>query len=281
METTFTYTPSSMVSRTQEKETPTYTMISKIINKVMEDFSKQLTSYIQSMMKSVCAEISEELDTVKERLNEIETKLEKVITPNQNNEHQYNEIKELEAKMEQQQIEIAELRKKALPSEWIRDMRNKQQRNEDRQRANNLIIHGIPINEINNDPFLAAADFFKNRLDLIIPVESAYRMRKGKKEEPPLFVKLQNTSDKFKIFKNCVKLKDVNNTLPALQRITVQEDLCYETRQQRRVLWPTFLKLRNEKRKVHFRGPTLFLDGKEYDGEWVQIRHEGVNGSPQ
>jgi hypothetical protein len=183
--------------------------------------------------------------------------------------------------VEQQQLEIEELRKKALPSDWVRDIRNRQQRADDQQRAQNLFIHGIPANENDNDPYLTAADFFKNKLDLIIPIEVAYRKAKGNKKEAPLFVKLRNPRDKFKILKNCAKLKEINSALPVEQRITVQEDLCFDTRQQRRVLWPTFMKLRNEKRNVHFRGPTLFLDGKEYDGEWVQVRHQGVNGSPQ
>ena len=71
-----------------------------------------------------------------------------------------------------------------------------------------------------------------------------------------VFVRLKNQSDKWLVFKDCSKLKENN--------ISVQGDLCKDTKQERKRQLDTFNELSADGKKVQFRGPILYLDGKPF-----------------
>jgi len=280
MENSFAYKAPRVPRATAEPKI-TSILIHTYIDDALQNFASQLTKYLRDALNEVVSKVLADVDALKAKVEQLE---ERVLSMGENPQiHRENagnpDFKSLELKVEVQEKYIEQLRNfKTSP---IGRLSDRFQRAEDQQRSKNLIVHGIQVNAADKDPFLSAADFFKNKLGLVVPLENAYRMKKGKKAVPPLFVRLQNAGDKFKIFKNCVKLKDVNLTLPVADRFSIQEDVSYETRQQRMTWWPTFQHLKNENKKVHFRGPFLFCDGKKYDGEMIQILHNTETGAPE
>jgi hypothetical protein len=140
----------------------------------------------------------------------------------------------------------------------LKKLRKAQNKMEDQMKEKNIIIYGLERGTLNAEdghPTIATNDFFNNKLNCDIPFEKASW---GKGDNPPLFVKLNDTTTKRTIFRNCHKLKGT--------RISVQEDFCRETRMQRRFQLDDFKRLRAiPGNKVYFRRGDLIINGRVHD----------------
>ena len=126
-------------------------------------------------------------------------------------------------------------------------------------RERNVIIHGITFNKPGYRGLTMedkTEKWFNDTLELDLTIEMAYYMTNKSKKNKSLFVGLMTVGNRNKIFAKGVlsKLKGTN--------ISIQEDLPKEVREARKLWMPTWIKLKNEGKKVQFRGTQLFCDGK-------------------
>ncbi len=103
-----------------------------------------------------------------------------------------------------------------------------------RIRKNNIVIHGIPDNSI-QDCVEQANTFFQTHLKLKLPVQYAYRLGSSVLERnSPLLVAFPSLHCKLEIFKNCKLL--------AGSKFSIQDDLSVEEREERSRKLPVFRK---------------------------------------
>lgn len=128
-----------------------------------------------------------------------------------------------------------------------------------KQRDKNLVIFGLEKPPPNENLIDKAERFLHVKLNLNIQVEAAtFLGNRG-----PLLIELANKKDKFVIFKNCNKLRG--------SKISIQNDYTATTREKRKAILPTFKKLRGEGKAVSLRGAQIFLNGKRFEAEEVEM----------
>jgi len=128
--------------------------------------------------------------------------------------------------LKKQKAEIRKLSQQIPKPSLFRQIRQQFQSAEDRRRANNVIVHGLPRegNESRQDSKKIPQDLINHKLGAGVTVEEGFRL--GKNANAPLLIKLCSVMDKRAVFKNCFKPKGTP--------ISVQEDISDDTRHERR-----------------------------------------------
>ena len=111
--------------------------------------------------------------------------------------------------------------------------------------------------------------WFKDTLDLS---KVAYCIGNNTKKSKPLLVSLMTLGHRNEIFAKGV-LSKLKGT-----KISIQEDLPEEIRNVRKKWMPTLMTLKQQGRKVQFRGDKLFCDGKVVEKKIASDEGEDPDG---
>jgi hypothetical protein len=256
------------------KDTVTNSSLNAALTNAFSNFGEQFHENMKFWLKNLFERIGQKLDEHSERMNSIEDQLSK----------QESELAELREIIERGGVNNLNIVCENLSTQpnssqnqntsndvitWsdfmkiqkqLKDFTAHRGRDEKKKRAKNLIIYGIDYKELENgkeDPFFTAADFFNTKLGIRIRTENVYRSGRATGGKPaPLFVTLEHEAEKGKIFKNCHKLKGL--------KISIQNDLSWEDREERRRLVTKLKGLKDQGLSAQLKGNQLFVDGEPY-----------------
>jgi hypothetical protein len=116
---------------------------------------------------------------------------------------------------------------------------------------NNVILHGFQNYNYNNKGSLEtqAQEFLKTKLNLEI---SHFDVQPLGKQNNSILVKLSSIRDKFRIFKNCNKLRKEEG-------VFISEDLTKADRIKRKQQLGDLIRAKQQGKKAYFRGATLII----------------------
>ncbi|XP_070378419.1 uncharacterized protein [Dermacentor albipictus] len=132
---------------------------------------------------------------------------------------------------------------------------------EDRSRRNNLMVFGIPEGEKETTEELSTkvlTDLFDKQLNVSLhTVERIHRIGKRQSKQPrPVILKLYDSREKLKVYKNCKKLKGTG--------ISIADDYSKETVTKRKLLWNSAQDERKQGKRVRLDYDKMFIDGDMY-----------------
>ena len=127
---------------------------------------------------------------------------------------------------------------------------------ESRARRNNIVVHGLPI--INGSLKQSVNDFLGEKLQLSVQVKSAKCLGNPTKGTVPILISFMDIEHKLTVFRNCHLLRG--------ERISITDDLTDEERERRKKLLPVLKTLKDEGKKVRFRGTDLYVNDVKYNG---------------
>lgn len=146
---------------------------------------------------------------------------------------------------------------------------------EDRSRRNNLMVFGIPEGEKETTeelPTEVLTDLFDKQLNVTLHTfERIHRIKKRQSKQPrPVILKLYDSREKSKVYKNCKKLKGTG--------ISIADDYSKETVAKRKLLWNSAQDERKQGQRVHLNYDKLFIDSDMYSwndekNRRVKVRH--------
>jgi len=233
-----------------------------------EALSKQLES-LKSWFVPIISPIIDKVDEhdlaindVRLRLQSLEDKIDNLKSVPKVCDKELDLLKSQVAEQQKLVKDLKTQTKDAPSGVVFRKIREQYQRDEDKRRSHNIVIHGIEVTEeeASEGCERKAENLFQIQLGIKDPIPMNAAFRLGTSEKAPILVKLKDIRDKGRIFAHCSKLKDVT------PRISIQEDLSEDTRHERRRQLDDYKRLKLEGRNPIFRGPRIFVDGKP----WMQ-----------
>lgn len=204
----------------------------------MPEFSENQKEYLDNLFKNITTVLAEKTADLK---NELKTQISEI-------KNEFNSI----IYQDQEKIATLESRNKELQEAIIQLQR--------RTRKNNIVVFGIKEDQQNIVEQVTTT--LNNTLEieiLISDISDAYKIGKNNTEDKPIIVELISYQKKLHILKNAYKLKGKN--------ISIANDLCWEDRENKKILIKHLKEARNKGVQAYIKGHKLIIADEPYTAD--------------